>query len=325
MEGRFLKYGGIARVVLGDDENIRNMRSVSKKLSMDLMQSPPVVVGQATDAKEIRDRLLIMKVKDSAKGLRFKDYTYEWCSDYVCGLVAKKFLNDLNQRIGDLTATLKHENASVRGQLFERMCHTKLLNSSAEFRIRRIVRIPPNKIFFLFRGKICKFPPLKELLFQRSQAVRAIQDAPDNSYLVPIEPNFPVVDAIVKINSAKIFFLQMTIAKTHSLKSDEFDQVLSNIGIKEAHIVFVVQPGLYASFKPMESGLKCKVYSYCLDIASSEPSAATSSSSSSSSSFSSSVTLSTPTTTTRGIKRKLSHSSEHSPSTTKRPVFGGEK
>lgn len=90
-----------------------------------------------------------------------------------------------------------------------------------------------------------------------------INDAPVNSYCVFQNIfNFPVVDAIVKLENKPLIFLQITIAKRHKSGDDSeyFKNLLKNLQVNKPHVVFVVPNHMYENYSYQRVPVECHQY-----------------------------------------------------------------
>lgn len=266
---RFLKYGGNARVVLGTEATYKDHTTKRVKQAVSSFDYKTAeCIGTTSEAKNVKHSLLYLKVSDT-----YEDYHYEWASIYVMDLLAEKAVKKLSTLVEDIFSAVSEEKSSYRGQLFECICHRIILFSKKPFKIKRLDNKPPYDYSII--PPRCSILELKDLIrvnFSRSTASAEILAAPNNSYLTPLETNFPIVDSIVKINPEKYIFFQITIAENHAAepRTDYFSDLIKSLNVKNTfHVVYVVSPARFESFTKQILEIKnCTNLQYVMKITS---------------------------------------------------------
>ena len=269
VKARFDNYGGVVRIVFGDPktyETNTEVRIPNAVADFDFAASR--VIGYNSGQKNLVHRLIYMDV-DEKFGLK----SYSWGSDYLLGLIAERGMRLLQKEALDLVSALASEEViTIRGHLFERICHLVLFNSHLPFRCRRLGH--KSKQIVWLKGGYLDLTLLSQnkILHRinRNDSRIFIETLPF-SYFLPYVFNYPVVDSAFKIDNKMLVYFQITIAKVHSSNSDEFVKVAAEVAqqfsMTDIHIIFVVPHRDFETYVPPNIKVgDLEVKLYVLDI-----------------------------------------------------------
>ena len=267
IQNRFLKYGGNARVVLGTEATYKDHETKRVEQAVSSFNYKTAECnGTTSEARNVKYSLLYFKVSDT-----YEDYHYVWASPYVMDILAQRAVKKLNALVEDIFSARSEEKSSYRGQLFECICHRTILFSKNSFKIKRLDHKSPYD--YSVMPPRCSTLELKNLIkvnFSLSTASAEVLAAPNNSYLTPLETNFPNFDSIVKINAEKYIFFQITIADNHVAepRTNYFCDLIKSLHIKNTfHVVHVVSPARFESFTKQILEIKdCTNFQYVMKI-----------------------------------------------------------
>ena len=162
------------------------------------------------------------------------------------------------------------------GQLYENISHLLILNSKSPFHIYRTGH--RNDTITQKLNGDCKIDLTKLtcVRFNQKDFYKAVCEAKDNSYLRPIESNFPCVDAIVKLTGNKLLYLQMTVNSSHDISDKNGYFVKEALRLAKTfnhddsiHIAFVIPVALfdkyvYGNLKIITPEMRAYPYRMCL-------------------------------------------------------------
>ena len=264
IRSRFKDYGGNARVILGNqttyEDHIKE-RVLKAVNSFDYKTAE--CIGAISESKHC---LLYMKVKND-----YTAFEYVWASNYIIDLLSERAFKRLLQYAEDIFISVWEEKSCYRGQLFESICHRIILHSSEPFKVMRL----DHKNTSLFSGKspgYINLSGLTKVSFSRDNAANAISSAPFNSYLVPDDINFPIVDSIAKLHNGVLVFFQMTVAENHAAepRTNFFSDFIKSLNIGNVfHLVYVCAPSCYKTYEVQKVNIQdVTVYQYSLKVTS---------------------------------------------------------
>ncbi|KJE97393.1 hypothetical protein CAOG_010119 [Capsaspora owczarzaki ATCC 30864] len=220
----FLCWGGIAREVLHPKLGGRQ-RILHRVLYIDVLPLDP---NRPVD--ECGRRIL-----------PYSRYRLRFASKWVSEQVFRKFRTEERDRLRRFlsAAADNPEHASLRGQLFEEYA-SNFLQTGGTFPRRHLETGVSDEL---------RLPRLTCINFR--QLTEIDLSIPDR-YYNPITRNLAAVDAIISPN----VFLQMTVSRSHPVKSEGFLQAISLMPQQEgpAVLYFVVPSNIYPTFPRQTDG-----------------------------------------------------------------------
>jgi len=236
---RFTTYGGIPRYVLTKTDKWRPElnRAISKTKLEDLQNS----LGGPEALDSVSHKVLQYKVVPQSG---YRDITVHFASNVIAQEVTQKLVNIEAKKVVQflqLTAGMP-SIAAVRGVLFEQYAH-KMLQNKGKWKFRSLATTNKLPEFVLNNN-------LELIVFDSLENLKVI----DRVYYKPKSKKFTAVDSFVKIGE-HIYFFQMTVSLTHATKSAFLDQHIedltrnSNVKNLQFHLVFVIPPEIFESFK----------------------------------------------------------------------------
>lgn len=272
LKTRFDLYGGIARVFFGDEDTfkVHEDKVNSAISSFDFKAAANVELSAVNE--DILRTLIYLKVNDN-----FQGYVYHFATDYILNRLANLMIEKMKNQANGISSIFSTDISCVKGFLYERICHNIILHSKNAFRVRPLGNSQNSLGLTGKRGDLfLDFSNTTLDKFSQKDAFTSISNMKHHTYLLPVEPHFPVVDAIIKLDEkSPHIFLQMTISQIHKsddkIKSDIFQNLCASLKLTEIHVIFVPSPQTYSSFKQQEINLgdNVIVYQYALDIMSS--------------------------------------------------------
>ncbi|CAB4393915.1 unnamed protein product [Rhizophagus irregularis] len=164
----------------------------------------------------------------------YSQFSLEFASDYVAEGVINRLSEINRQALLDFVKTSVdiNEYGSLRGIIFERLAHRKLLNGGT-FECRSLDGKGDG-----YDVKIQKNPKMEKLLFSNIDEIQA------NKYCIPTQMNNKSFDAFIH----PAYFFQMTIAKNHPIIKSGLEKLIKRAsGDIDFH--FVVPKSIFSDYK----------------------------------------------------------------------------
>ncbi|PKK72240.1 hypothetical protein RhiirC2_777424 [Rhizophagus irregularis] len=164
----------------------------------------------------------------------YSQFSLEFASDYVAEGVINRLSEINKQALLDFVKTSVdiNEYGSLRGIIFERLAHRKLLNGGT-FECRSLDGKGDG-----YDVKIQKNPKMEKLLFSNIDEIQA------NKYCIPTQMNNKSFDAFIH----PAYFFQMTIAKNHPIIKSGLEKLIKRAsGDIDFH--FVVPKSIFSDYK----------------------------------------------------------------------------
>lgn len=214
---RFQKYGGVARVVWGSEQDVKvHEDRLKKKLALNFSELQSEVESGAIDSKS--HRFVHLDVKKVGNDYQFNQLpTLTIPTRYMANLIAKKYVDQI---LNSANNVFNLQHASVHGILFEAVA-LELIAKHADQCVFHIHRSTPRCQFPLLDGNLLEIPEgLETVKFDAEGFVEAITKP--NVLALPHSDYFPGFDGAISFQDADsknnyLALLQMTTADEHPL------------------------------------------------------------------------------------------------------------
>ncbi|RGB29123.1 hypothetical protein C1646_602795, partial [Rhizophagus diaphanus] len=223
------KWGGIPRFVLFHARNYNSQKQLDTAIT-EVEKSIMYFVGETSSGNFASHKLVHIYSKLADKMSYYSEYILEFASNYVSEMVINKLAEKHKQELLDFVNSSEdlNEFGSLRGTMFERLAHRKLLRGG-KFKVRPIDRD-------LKRGDPqLVLNNMEKMLFSD---IDDIGDATNTSgttkYYIPTQINNKSFDSFIPTNK----FFQMTIAERHPIVKSGLEKYIRGIARPDEEISF---------------------------------------------------------------------------------------
>ena len=271
LKEKFRLCGGIARWVFDTEMTLEDIRDNIESAITSIDAKILDYQGQVVRGEELTHRLVHIHTNLPPADNEDPDsdpYTKSICyfaSEYVANLCLEKLKKDDNEKLRKFMNNARDisEMGSLRGQLFEMICHV-ILRSGKDFPVREL----PNG-----RVETKNFGILEEEFYDKVPEINGIE----NCYYRPYSKTSKSVDSYIHSNQ----LLQITVAKKHGIKQKGIKNLESILNkSNEIYLYFAVPKDNFDSFTKKQNYLEgekkavdvedwineIKQYSLCVDL-----------------------------------------------------------
>ncbi|POG82845.1 hypothetical protein GLOIN_2v1469707 [Rhizophagus irregularis DAOM 181602=DAOM 197198] len=210
----------------GQEEEARNIQNKGKGREIEGSSTSATLVNPTISA----DLATSIDSKLADKMSYYSEYILEFASDYVSEMVMNKLAEKHKQELLDFVNSSEdlNEFGSLRGTMFERLAHRKLLRGG-KFKVR------PIDLYFKRNDPFLVLNNMEKLLFSD---IDDIGDATNTSgttkYYIPTQKNNKSFDSFIPTNK----FFQMTIAERHPIVKSGLEKYIRGITRPDEEISF---------------------------------------------------------------------------------------
>ena len=269
LKKKFRLCGGIARWVFDTEMTLEDIRDNIESAITSIDAKILDYQGQIVKGEELTHRLIHIHTNlPSADNSDPDPYTKSICyfaSEKVANLCFEKLKKVNNEKLRTFMENAKEisEMGSLRGQLFEMICHV-ILRSGKDFPVREL----PNG-----HVETKNFGILEEEFYDKVPEINGIE----NCYYRPYSKTSKSVDSYIHSNQ----LLQITVAKKHGIKQKGIKNLESILNkSNEIYLYFAVPKDNFDSFTKKQNYLEgekkavdvedwineIKQYSLCVDL-----------------------------------------------------------
>ncbi|CAI2185086.1 9930_t:CDS:1, partial [Funneliformis geosporum] len=227
--------GGIARWIFNPNMKLKDIAKIIRSAVTSIDSRILSYQGQIVEGDELTHKLIHVHTNLPSDN-ESDPYTETFCyfaSERVANLCLEKLKKDDNEKLRKFMNNAQEisEMGSLRGQLFEMICHV-ILRSGKGFMVRNLLD---------GSEEIRNFGVLKEEFYDKITEI----NLSGNSYYRPYSKTSKSVDSYIHLN----ILFQITVAKRHGIKQKGLKN-LENILNKsnEIYLYFAVPKDIFESF-----------------------------------------------------------------------------